>query len=178
LNSLEILRTWHICTGSYPKSPNSHPRPTPTAVDIPQRYRFPCFWIHIDFIIPLFVQGGDDWDAVSEFYSNMYDCSSFDHSADQIVSACEGVREGNCAVIVGHNGPSGMGTEAEAICGADFIKKGGDWGDPDLAQALSRLSKSNRCDCFVKFMATRLIEMTSLKTHSRGVECFSKYMVA
>lgn len=39
-------------------------------------------------------------------------------------------------VFVSHNGPSGLGAARDAIWGADFKKGAGDWGDPDLREAI------------------------------------------
>ena len=39
-------------------------------------------------------------------------------------------------VILAHNGPSGLGSSSSDIWGADFNPKLGDWGDPDLRQAV------------------------------------------
>ncbi len=35
-------------------------------------------------------------------------------------------------IVMGHNGPSGLGDRAHDICGVDWVAKGGDHGDPDL----------------------------------------------
>jgi uncharacterized protein (TIGR04168 family) len=39
-------------------------------------------------------------------------------------------------IFLAHNGPSGLGGERTDICGADFKKNGGDFGDPDLEKAI------------------------------------------
>ena len=39
-------------------------------------------------------------------------------------------------VVLGHNGPAGLGEAPSSICGRDFGRGGGDWGDPDLRAAL------------------------------------------
>ncbi|HSG55283.1 MAG TPA: hypothetical protein VLA45_07490, partial [Paracoccaceae bacterium] len=45
--------------------------------------------------------------------------------------------ESDDLVFLGHNGPTGLGEAADAIWGCDFKPGGGDWGDPDLAQAIA-----------------------------------------
>jgi len=41
-------------------------------------------------------------------------------------------------LIVGHNGPQGLGHSAADIWGCDFRREEGDWGDPDLTAAIER----------------------------------------
>ena len=40
-------------------------------------------------------------------------------------------------VFLSHNGPTGLGAEAEDIWGCDFRREAGDYGDPDLEVAIS-----------------------------------------
>lgn len=40
-------------------------------------------------------------------------------------------------IILAHNGPSGLGAAPTSPWGCDFKRGGGDWGDPDLAHAVS-----------------------------------------
>jgi uncharacterized protein (TIGR04168 family) len=42
-------------------------------------------------------------------------------------------------VILAHNMPLGLGDATTDICGKDFGKPGGDWGDRDLALAIQRI---------------------------------------
>jgi uncharacterized protein (TIGR04168 family) len=39
-------------------------------------------------------------------------------------------------IFLGHNGPCGLGSEEHSICGRDWKIGGGDYGDPDFAEAL------------------------------------------
>jgi len=39
-------------------------------------------------------------------------------------------------IMLGHNGPEGLGEAVSAPCGRDWDDKGGDHGDPDFAEAL------------------------------------------
>ncbi len=39
-------------------------------------------------------------------------------------------------IFLAHNGPLGLGEEPHAIWGCDFKPGGGDWGDPDLTEAI------------------------------------------
>ncbi len=40
-------------------------------------------------------------------------------------------------IFLAHNGPAGLGDEQDDIWGCDFRAEGGDYGDPDLAQAIA-----------------------------------------
>jgi uncharacterized protein (TIGR04168 family) len=91
------------------------------------------------------MQGGPSWDSVADFYRKMYDCLNFEDASDRTVSACQDVPSGNAAVLVAHNGPTGMGEDKHAPCGADFMPDGGDWGDPDTERALEELKQQRRC---------------------------------
>ena len=39
-------------------------------------------------------------------------------------------------LVLSHNGPAGLGDRADSIWGCDFREEEGDWGDPDLTQAI------------------------------------------
>lgn len=92
------------------------------------------------------VQGGPSWNTVAEFYKKMYACMNFEEASDRTVSACQDAPANNSVVLVAHNGPTGMGEQKSAPCGADFMPGGGDWGDPDTERALGELSQQLRCD--------------------------------
>ena len=47
-------------------------------------------------------------------------------------------------IFLAHNGPRGLGEEAHAMWGCDFKENGGDWGDPDLAEAIDHARASGR----------------------------------
>ena len=101
-----------------------------------------------------FSQGGPDFRRVDQFYREMYDVEDFEASAEKVA---KGLREaaahlsekkkssgttddkGTALVLIAHNGPSGLGGLKHDICGADFLEDGGDWGDPDLEEALRRV---------------------------------------
>lgn len=40
-------------------------------------------------------------------------------------------------IVLAHNGPRGLGPRAADIWGRDFVPEEGDWGDPDLTQAIA-----------------------------------------
>ncbi|MGP0129542.1 MAG: TIGR04168 family protein [cyanobacterium endosymbiont of Rhopalodia musculus] len=78
--------------------------------------------------------GGSQWKNKS-FLRDHYGVTSFAESTAKIVAAAQQATY-NTIVLLGHNGPTGLGEEPEAICGRDWKPLGGDHGDPDLAQAI------------------------------------------
>jgi uncharacterized protein (TIGR04168 family) len=46
-------------------------------------------------------------------------------------------------IFLSHNGPAGFGGEPHAPWGNDFEPGGGDWGDPDLAEAVERIRRGS-----------------------------------
>ncbi len=47
-------------------------------------------------------------------------------------------------IFLAHNGPSGLGSLPHDIWGCDFKRNGGDWGDPDLRDAISYAKHQGR----------------------------------
>lgn len=83
-----------------------------------------------------FSWGGSTWRSTG-FYQRLYGVSNYEESVERIVSAaasaaCETV------IFLGHCGPMGLGDRAEDPCGRDWKPTGGDFGDPDFAQAIAR----------------------------------------
>ncbi len=82
-----------------------------------------------------FSWGGPEW-KFAEICNKRYGVKDLDESAVRIFAevksaACENI------IFLGHNGPSGLGDRAEDPCGKDWYPLGGDFGDPDLAEAIS-----------------------------------------
>ncbi|CAN6563977.1 unnamed protein product [Malus baccata var. baccata] len=63
-------------------------------------------------------------------------------SAKRICEATSGAPEDHLIIFLAHNGPTGLGSNVDDICGKDWVFEGGDYGDPDLAQALSLLKET------------------------------------
>jgi uncharacterized protein (TIGR04168 family) len=83
-----------------------------------------------------FSWGGSIWKNEA-FYQSRYGIGSFAASVEQIVaSACAAAYE--TIIFIGHCGPYGLGEDAEALCGKDWQPIGGDYGDPDLTEAIAR----------------------------------------
>ncbi|KAI5585697.1 hypothetical protein BDE02_06G162800 [Populus trichocarpa] len=67
-----------------------------------------------------------------------------DGSADRIYNAALGTPEDHMVIFLAHNGPTGLGSNLNDICGKDWVFGGGDHGDPDLAQAISHLKETTK----------------------------------
>ena len=52
-------------------------------------------------------------------------------------------------ISISHSGPSGLGSEANSICGKDWKLPPSDWGDRDLAVAISEIQKMRKLDLVI-----------------------------
>ncbi|MCU0547630.1 MAG: TIGR04168 family protein [Oscillatoriaceae cyanobacterium Prado104] len=89
-----------------------------------------------------FTWGGPEW-KYNDFYSEWFGVESFEESARLIAGAAA---EADCenVIFLGHTGPTGLGEAAEDPCGRDWKPLGGDWGDPDFAEAIDRTIGSGK----------------------------------
>ncbi|XP_020091025.1 uncharacterized protein LOC109712018 isoform X2 [Ananas comosus] len=76
--------------------------------------------------------------------SARYGVNDMEESAKKIYEAAIGTPEEHFVIFLAHNGPTGLGSKVDDICGKDWVFGGGDHGDPDLAQALSDLQKDTQ----------------------------------
>lgn len=83
-----------------------------------------------------FTWGGHEW-RFADICQERYGVSNLEESADRIVKVVKSVTCDNI-IFLGHNGPSGLGDRAEDPCGKDWHPIGGDFGDPDFAEAISQ----------------------------------------
>ena len=83
-----------------------------------------------------FSWGSSDW-RYSDFYQERFGVSSFAESAERIIAAAQSA---TCETVIflGHNGPTGLGDRPEDLCGKDWEPLGIDFGDPDLAEAITQ----------------------------------------
>jgi uncharacterized protein (TIGR04168 family) len=111
---------------------------------------FPQFNLSIVGSRP-FSWGGSEW-KYSDFYQARFGIDSFAASTQRIV---ENANNTICdhLIIIGHNGPTGLGEDPESICGKDWGEPiiGGDYGDPDLAAAISILHTQGKSIPLVAF---------------------------
>ncbi|CAN6681376.1 unnamed protein product [Malus baccata var. baccata] len=76
--------------------------------------------------------------------STRFGVQDMDGSARRICKAASGAPEDHLVIFLAHNGPTGLGSNMDDICGKDWVFGGGDHGDPDLAQALSLLKETGK----------------------------------
>lgn len=80
--------------------------------------------------------GGGEFSFPEELERN-YRIADMEESTRKLLELVDAV-ETTRLVILGHNGPHGLGSSREDIWGCDFRPEYGDWGDPDLAAATDR----------------------------------------
>ncbi|KAL2923913.1 Lysine--tRNA ligase cytoplasmic [Bienertia sinuspersici] len=71
-----------------------------------------------------------------------YGVRDMEESAEQIYKAALQTPNENSIILLSHNGPKGLGSGNDDICGIDWGSEGGDFGDPDLAQAMLQLRET------------------------------------
>lgn len=76
--------------------------------------------------------------------SARYGIRKMEESAKRIYKTALGTPEDHSIIFLAHNGPTGLGSEVNDICGRDWTFEGGDHGDPDLADALSQLKETTK----------------------------------
>lgn len=74
--------------------------------------------------------------AFPEHMRRTYGIESLAESRDRLLALVREV-ETERLLFFAHNGPSGLGAEPHDIWGCDFKLGGGDWGDPDLTEAIA-----------------------------------------
>lgn len=79
---------------------------------------------------------GGSWLGCRPYLRARYGVDSLAASADLL---CRRVDEAPAGTLIflAHNGPAGLGSARSAIWGCDFRPEGGDFGDPDLQQAVA-----------------------------------------
>lgn len=83
-----------------------------------------------------FSWGGPVWKN-EDFYQERFGVTSFEESTTRIVAAAKNAAE-ETVIFLGHNGPFGLGDRPEDPCGKDWQPLGGDFGDPDFADAIAQ----------------------------------------
>lgn len=96
-----------------------------------------------------FSWGGDVWKN-AEFYQQRFGVTSFAESAEKIIAAAKSAAY-ETLIFLGHSGPVGLGDRPEDPCGKDWQPIGGDYGDPDLAEAISSARKLGKSIPLVTF---------------------------
>ena len=83
-----------------------------------------------------FSWGGNTWKN-ARFYQERFGVTNFAESTERIVAAVSDTAY-ETVIFLGHNGPVGLGDRPEDPCGKDWQPLGGDYGDPDLAEAITQ----------------------------------------
>ncbi|MBS0017647.1 MAG: TIGR04168 family protein [Arthrospira sp. SH-MAG29] len=83
-----------------------------------------------------FSWGGPKW-TNQEFYQTRFGVNSNQESSDRILAQVKNAAFDQI-IFLGHNGPSGLGDTPESPCGKDWKPIGGDYGDPDFAEAITQ----------------------------------------
>jgi uncharacterized protein (TIGR04168 family) len=96
-----------------------------------------------------FSWGGPIWKNRS-FYQQRFDVDGFETSTAKIVAAAQQAAH-QTLILIGHNGPQGLGDQPEDICGKDWSPPGGDHGDPDLTAAIAQIRASGQSISLVAF---------------------------
>ncbi|XP_057785244.1 lysine--tRNA ligase-like isoform X2 [Salvia miltiorrhiza] len=73
-----------------------------------------------------------------------YGVHDMEESAERIYKAALGTPEKHSIIFLAHNGPTGLGSNVDDICGMDWASEGGDHGDPDLAKAISQVKERSK----------------------------------
>lgn len=83
-----------------------------------------------------FSWGSSKWKKEA-FYRDRFNIRSFEESTQRITESVANTTQ-DTIIFLGHSGPFGLGNEAHSICGKDWKPIGGDYGDPDFADAISK----------------------------------------
>ncbi|MDG2991104.1 TIGR04168 family protein [Candidatus Synechococcus calcipolaris G9] len=96
-----------------------------------------------------FSWGGPHWQH-RQFLRQRFGVESFQQSSDRIVqSALDSSFDQ--LIFLSHNGPTGLGDRPDDPCGRDWMPLGGDFGDPDLAMAITALKAQGKTIPLVAF---------------------------
>ena len=96
-----------------------------------------------------FSWGGLTW-RNSPFYRDRYEIKSFEESTQQMVESAQDAAS-KTLIFIAHNGPAGLGKQTESICGRDWKAEGGDYGDPDLTEAIAQTQSLGKSIPLVTF---------------------------
>ncbi len=109
---------------------------------------FPTWGITVVGTRP-FSWGGPKW-GNHKFYRKWFGVEGFQDSTQRILEAVQEAAYDNL-IFLGHNGPKGLGDMPEAPCGKDWKPIGGDYGDPDFADAITQARMLGKTISLVTF---------------------------
>lgn len=90
------------------------------------------------------------------FLSRQYDVPTLAASAETIKRCVEAANSENL-IFFAHNGPSGLGDRRNDIWGCDFLTEEGDYGDPDLEEAIA----------YARYLGKKVIAVVAGHMHLR-----------
>jgi uncharacterized protein (TIGR04168 family) len=96
-----------------------------------------------------FSWGGSAW-KYEDFYQERFGVNSFEESTARMVAATSSAAY-DTVIFLGHNGPFGLGDRAQDPCGKDWQPLGGDFGDPDLTEAIAQTRTAGKTVPLVTF---------------------------
>jgi uncharacterized protein (TIGR04168 family) len=96
-----------------------------------------------------FSWGGSEW-KYADFYRQYYSVNNFAESVTRLRQAIDAAAYDHL-IFMGHCGPTGLGAEPEDPCGRDWNPLGGDFGDPDLAEAIAYAQTQGKTISLVTF---------------------------
>ena len=70
-------------------------------------------------------------------------------SVNKIIKCSEKIVKDLPLILMSHAGPSGLGSNPNSICGKDWKEPSCDWGDRDLALAISEIQKKRKIDLVI-----------------------------
>jgi uncharacterized protein (TIGR04168 family)/Raf kinase inhibitor-like YbhB/YbcL family protein len=82
--------------------------------------------------------------AFRRYLASRFNVRRMTDSVDRLCALFDAVPESQQILVLAHNGPSGLGSARHAIFGCDFRHGDGDWGDPDLGEALQHARDSGK----------------------------------
>ena len=89
-----------------------------------------------------FAMGGSEL-SFPEALERSFGVRSLEESAAKMCALVDAVKDGRL-LFLAHNGPTGLGDEADAIWGRDFRAPPCDWGDADLTAAIAHARARGR----------------------------------
>lgn len=79
--------------------------------------------------------------AFRAYLERTHGVRSLADSRDRLVALFED-HDGRDLLVLAHNGPTGLGDARDSMFGRDFHPAAGDWGDPDLGEALDHAAEA------------------------------------
>jgi uncharacterized protein (TIGR04168 family) len=96
-----------------------------------------------------FSWGGPTWKN-ADFYRQYYGVNNFEESVALMRQAIDAAAHDQL-IFMGHCGPTGLGSAPEDPCGRDWNPIGGDFGDPDLTEAIAYARAKGKTISLVAF---------------------------